>query len=129
MFDWISHNKELFLQSHTEIGIGYQHATDLQTQHNHFAMNSMVCLHCLSFPENSPASLCVSVFSWKNNIEFIYALVMWFMGIFIFLWWLVFTHTLELIRWLRRDDVIHLGIIFQNNALFMQSLGVHTAGA
>ncbi|XP_023688517.1 kalirin isoform X4 [Paramormyrops kingsleyae] len=41
MFDWISHNKELFLQSHTEIGIGYQHATDLQTQHNHFAMNSM----------------------------------------------------------------------------------------
>lgn len=42
MFDWISHNKELFLQSHTEIGVSYQHALDLQTQHNHFAMNSMV---------------------------------------------------------------------------------------
>lgn len=42
MFDWISHNKELFLQSHTEIGRGYQHAVELQTQHNHFAMNSMV---------------------------------------------------------------------------------------
>ncbi|KAJ8012874.1 hypothetical protein DPEC_G00047410 [Dallia pectoralis] len=41
MFDWISHNKEVFLQSHTEIGVGYQHAVDLQTQHNHFAMNSM----------------------------------------------------------------------------------------
>uniref|UniRef100_A0A668A3W6 Kalirin RhoGEF kinase n=1 Tax=Myripristis murdjan TaxID=586833 RepID=A0A668A3W6_9TELE len=41
MFDWISHNKEVFLQSHTEIGIGYQHAVELQTQHNHFAMNSM----------------------------------------------------------------------------------------
>uniref|UniRef100_A0AAY4EB41 non-specific serine/threonine protein kinase n=1 Tax=Denticeps clupeoides TaxID=299321 RepID=A0AAY4EB41_9TELE len=41
MFDWISHNKELFLQSHTEIGVRYQHAVDLQTQHNHFAMNSM----------------------------------------------------------------------------------------
>uniref|UniRef100_A0A3Q2VXP9 Kalirin RhoGEF kinase a n=1 Tax=Haplochromis burtoni TaxID=8153 RepID=A0A3Q2VXP9_HAPBU len=41
MFDWISHNKELFLQSHTEIGRGYQHAVELQTQHNHFAMNSM----------------------------------------------------------------------------------------
>ncbi|XP_031413764.1 kalirin isoform X2 [Clupea harengus] len=41
MFDWISHNKELFLQSHTEIGLSYQHAMDLQTQHNHFAMNSM----------------------------------------------------------------------------------------
>uniref|UniRef100_A0A673LT71 Kalirin-like n=1 Tax=Sinocyclocheilus rhinocerous TaxID=307959 RepID=A0A673LT71_9TELE len=41
MFDWISHNKELFLQSHTEIGVSYQHAVELQTQHNHFAMNSM----------------------------------------------------------------------------------------
>uniref|UniRef100_A0A804HII1 Kalirin RhoGEF kinase n=1 Tax=Homo sapiens TaxID=9606 RepID=A0A804HII1_HUMAN len=41
MFDWISHNKELFLQSHTEIGVSYQYALDLQTQHNHFAMNSM----------------------------------------------------------------------------------------
>lgn len=42
MFDWISHNKELFLQSHTEIGRSYQHAVELQTQHNHFTMNSMV---------------------------------------------------------------------------------------
>ncbi|XP_028291403.1 kalirin isoform X2 [Gouania willdenowi] len=41
MFDWIRHNKEVFLQSHTEIGRGYQHAAELQTQHNHFAMNSM----------------------------------------------------------------------------------------
>ena len=47
MFDWISHNKELFLQSHTEIGVSYQHALDLQTQHNHFAMNSMVSAGCL----------------------------------------------------------------------------------
>uniref|UniRef100_H3DDY1 non-specific serine/threonine protein kinase n=1 Tax=Tetraodon nigroviridis TaxID=99883 RepID=H3DDY1_TETNG len=41
MFDWISHNKEVFLQSHTEIGRSYQHAVELQTQHNHFTMNSM----------------------------------------------------------------------------------------
>ncbi|XP_072301118.1 kalirin isoform X2 [Eucyclogobius newberryi] len=41
MFDWIRHNKEVFLQSHTEIGRSYQHAVELQTQHNHFAMNSM----------------------------------------------------------------------------------------
>uniref|UniRef100_A0AAQ4RSS0 Uncharacterized protein n=1 Tax=Gasterosteus aculeatus aculeatus TaxID=481459 RepID=A0AAQ4RSS0_GASAC len=41
MFDWIRHNKEVFLQSHTEIGRAYQHAVELQTQHNHFAMNSM----------------------------------------------------------------------------------------
>ncbi|XP_041431371.1 kalirin RhoGEF kinase L homeolog isoform X3 [Xenopus laevis] len=41
MFDWITHNKEVFLQGHTEIGMSYQHAIDLQTQHNHFAMNSM----------------------------------------------------------------------------------------
>ncbi|XP_060724800.1 kalirin RhoGEF kinase b isoform X2 [Tachysurus vachellii] len=41
MFEWIGHNKELFLQTHTEIGVSDQHATDLQTQHDHFAMNSM----------------------------------------------------------------------------------------
>ena len=42
MFDWVSHNKEVFLQNHTEMGVDYQHAVELQTQHNHFAMNSMV---------------------------------------------------------------------------------------
>ncbi|XDV36282.1 hypothetical protein PO909_006089, partial [Leuciscus waleckii] len=41
MFEWIGHNKELFLQTHTDIGVSYQHAADLQTQHDHFAMNSM----------------------------------------------------------------------------------------
>ncbi|XP_031414206.1 kalirin RhoGEF kinase b isoform X2 [Clupea harengus] len=41
MFEWISHNRELFLQSHTEIGKSHQHAADLQAQHDHFAMNSM----------------------------------------------------------------------------------------
>lgn len=42
MFEWIGHNKELFLQTHTDIGVSYQHTVDLQTQHDHFAMNSMV---------------------------------------------------------------------------------------
>ncbi|CAL8342306.1 unnamed protein product [Arctogadus glacialis] len=44
MFDWVSHNKEVFLQNHTEIGVGYQHAVELLTQHNHFSMNSMVSI-------------------------------------------------------------------------------------
>lgn len=42
MFDWIMHNKGLFLTSYTEIGGNHQHAVELQTQHNHFAMNCMV---------------------------------------------------------------------------------------
>uniref|UniRef100_A0A8D2ZTY4 non-specific serine/threonine protein kinase n=1 Tax=Scophthalmus maximus TaxID=52904 RepID=A0A8D2ZTY4_SCOMX len=41
MFDWIMHNKGLFLTSYTEIGGNHQHAVELQTQHNHFAMNCM----------------------------------------------------------------------------------------
>ncbi|XP_021412712.2 triple functional domain protein isoform X2 [Oncorhynchus mykiss] len=41
MFDWIMHNKGLFLTSYTEIGGNHQHAGELQTQHNHFAMNCM----------------------------------------------------------------------------------------
>lgn len=42
MFDWIMHNKGLFLTGYTEIGANNQHAMELQTQHNHFAMNCMV---------------------------------------------------------------------------------------
>ncbi|XP_047667452.1 triple functional domain protein-like isoform X2 [Tachysurus fulvidraco] len=41
MFDWIVHNKGLFLTSYTEIGANHQHIVELQTQHNHFAMNCM----------------------------------------------------------------------------------------
>uniref|UniRef100_A0AAR2K2S8 non-specific serine/threonine protein kinase n=1 Tax=Pygocentrus nattereri TaxID=42514 RepID=A0AAR2K2S8_PYGNA len=41
MFDWIVHNKGLFLTSYTEIGANHQHVLELQTQHNHFAMNCM----------------------------------------------------------------------------------------
>ena len=47
MFDWITHNKGLFLNSYTEIGTSHPHAMELQTQHNHFAMNCMVRF-CLS---------------------------------------------------------------------------------
>ncbi|KAM5157235.1 triple functional domain protein isoform 1-T1 [Mantella aurantiaca] len=41
MFDWITHNKGLFLTSYTDIGVSHSQAMDLQTQHNHFAMNCM----------------------------------------------------------------------------------------
>ncbi|XP_063778783.1 triple functional domain protein isoform X1 [Pseudophryne corroboree] len=41
MFDWIAHNKGLFLTSYTDIGISHNQAMELQTQHNHFAMNCM----------------------------------------------------------------------------------------
>ncbi|KAG7499823.1 triple functional domain protein isoform X4 [Solea senegalensis] len=41
MFDWITHNKGLFLAGYTEIGNNHPHAIELQTQHNHFAMNCM----------------------------------------------------------------------------------------
>ncbi|KAI1243145.1 hypothetical protein IHE44_0000726, partial [Lamprotornis superbus] len=46
MFDWITHNKGLFLNNYTEIGTSHPHAMELQTQHNHFAMNCMnVCVN------------------------------------------------------------------------------------
>ncbi|XP_028316644.1 triple functional domain protein-like isoform X3 [Gouania willdenowi] len=41
MFDWIMHNKGLFLAGYTEIGNKHSHAMELQTQHKHFAMNCM----------------------------------------------------------------------------------------
>ncbi|XP_032800941.2 triple functional domain protein isoform X3 [Petromyzon marinus] len=41
MFEWISHNKALFLEGYTEIGPSHQQAVELQAQHAHFARNSM----------------------------------------------------------------------------------------
>ena len=42
MFEWIGHNRELFLVNYTEIGNSHDMATELQNEHSHFAMNSMV---------------------------------------------------------------------------------------
>lgn len=42
MFDWIYHNRDLFLVSYVDIGLTYQEAKDLQEEHNHFTMSSMV---------------------------------------------------------------------------------------
>ncbi|XP_021366305.1 triple functional domain protein-like isoform X1 [Mizuhopecten yessoensis] len=41
MFEWISHNKELFLVNYTEIGTSHQMAVELETEHSQFA-NSAV---------------------------------------------------------------------------------------
>ncbi len=57
MFDWIMHNKGLFLAGYTEIGNNHPHAVELQTQHNHFAMNCMVrhtYIHPNADPQQEP---------------------------------------------------------------------------
>ncbi|XP_067120464.1 LOW QUALITY PROTEIN: triple functional domain protein-like [Centruroides vittatus] len=41
MFDWIYHNRDLFLINYVEIGHSFQEAKDLQEEHNHFTMASM----------------------------------------------------------------------------------------
>ncbi|XP_014470162.1 PREDICTED: triple functional domain protein isoform X3 [Dinoponera quadriceps] len=41
MFDWICHNREVFLASYVEIGRSYQLAKNLQEEHKHFTMSSM----------------------------------------------------------------------------------------
>lgn len=45
MFDWICHNRDVFLMSYVEIGHSYQLAKDIQEDHNHFTMSSMVIFH------------------------------------------------------------------------------------
>ncbi len=42
MFEWISHNRELFLVNYTEVGSSHQNACALQEEHSHFTQNSMV---------------------------------------------------------------------------------------
>ncbi|RZF38922.1 hypothetical protein LSTR_LSTR005169, partial [Laodelphax striatellus] len=41
MFDWICHNRDVFLMNYVEIGNSYKLAKDLQEEHNHFTMSSM----------------------------------------------------------------------------------------
>ncbi|XP_071053767.1 triple functional domain protein isoform X4 [Onthophagus taurus] len=41
MFDWICHNREVFLVNYVEIGHTYQLAKQLQEEHQHFTMSSM----------------------------------------------------------------------------------------
>lgn len=49
MFDWICHNRDVFLMSYVEIGHSYQLAKDIQEEHNHFTMSSMVPFFKLKF--------------------------------------------------------------------------------
>ena len=42
MFEWIGHNRELFLVNYTQIGHNHKIALELQTEHGQFAVNSMV---------------------------------------------------------------------------------------
>lgn len=41
MFDWICHNRDVFLLNYVEIGHTYQLAKQLQEEHRHFTMSSM----------------------------------------------------------------------------------------
>ncbi|VEN42848.1 unnamed protein product [Callosobruchus maculatus] len=41
MFEWICHNRDVFLLNYVEIGHTYQLAKQLQEEHQHFAMSSM----------------------------------------------------------------------------------------
>ncbi|XP_073973142.1 trio Rho guanine nucleotide exchange factor isoform X3 [Rhodnius prolixus] len=41
MFDWICHNRDVFLMNYVEIGHSYNLAKELQEEHNHFTMSSM----------------------------------------------------------------------------------------
>lgn len=44
MFEWISHNRDLFLVNYTEIGTCHQMAVELESEHCQFATSAEVCL-------------------------------------------------------------------------------------
>ncbi len=51
MFEWISHNRDLFLVNYTEIGDSQKLAVELSTEHQGFAAHAMV---------SSQISLCLN---------------------------------------------------------------------
>ena len=42
MFDWISHNRDLFLVNYTEVGTTHQFAVELENEHSQFATSAVV---------------------------------------------------------------------------------------
>ena len=44
MFEWISHNRDLFLVNYTEIGTRHQMAVELESEHCQFATSAEVSL-------------------------------------------------------------------------------------
>lgn len=46
MFEWISHNRDLFLVNYTEIGTCHQMAVELESEHCQFATSAEVKLAC-----------------------------------------------------------------------------------
>jgi hypothetical protein len=42
MFEWISHNRDLFLVNYTEIGTCHQMAVELESEHCQFATSAEV---------------------------------------------------------------------------------------
>lgn len=42
MFEWLDHQRELFLLNHTNLGSNRQVAVELQDEHNQFVAQSMV---------------------------------------------------------------------------------------
>ena len=42
MFDWIFHNRELFVKNYVSIGCNFLEAKQLQDEHNNFTMGSNV---------------------------------------------------------------------------------------
>jgi hypothetical protein len=42
MFDWISHNRQVFLQDYTRVGDTHAQVLQLQVEHSKFTDNSMV---------------------------------------------------------------------------------------
>ena len=44
MFEWINHNRELFLVNYTEIGNSHQMAVELEREHSQFANTAVVSI-------------------------------------------------------------------------------------
>lgn len=42
MMEWICHNRDVFLMSYVQIGHSYQLAKELEDEHSHFSVSSMV---------------------------------------------------------------------------------------
>ena len=61
MFEWISHNRDLFLVNYTEIGTCHRMAVELESEHCQFATSAevsgiLLCIFCRRHDDNKKNS-------------------------------------------------------------------------
>ena len=72
MFEWLSHNMQLFLVNYTEVGYSQAMALELQEEHAEFTENAMVSrgVYLTSFTSIIPQFCNFTIPHFSNSVKY-----------------------------------------------------------